>query len=56
MGKHKVLITTGGKKPDSNGNYTEVPEMIPEKYNTKSELIVEVTSGRNTHDFELTTQ
>jgi hypothetical protein len=56
VGKHKVLITTGGKKPDSSGNLTEVPETIPEKYNAKSELTVEVTPGRNTHDFELTSQ
>lgn len=53
VGKHSVAITTGGMKPDANGNLTEVPETIPEKYNTKSELTVEVTPGKNTLDFEL---
>ena len=43
VGKHSVVITTAGMKPDASGNLTEVPETIPEKYNTKSELTVEVT-------------
>lgn len=56
VGKHSVTITTGGMKPDASGNLTEIPEMIPEKYNSKSELTVEVTPGKNTHDSELTTE
>ena len=56
IGKHTVTITTGGMKSDSNGNLTKVPETIPEKYNVKTELIVEVTSGKNTHDFYLKSQ
>ncbi len=56
IGRHNVKITTGGMKPDESGNLVKVPETIPAKYNKKSELFVEVTSGGNSHDFPLQSQ
>ncbi len=51
-GKHNVKITTGGMKEEA-GKLVEVPETIPATYNTKTTLSAEVTSGKNTVDFEL---
>lgn len=59
-GKHKVEIIWTKKTgkliptPGDPGNKTEeTKQVIPAKYNTKSELTVDVTPGRNTFDFEL---
>lgn len=55
LGKHSVRITTfreGGE--DEEGNSTErVPERVPEKYNTKTELTADVKAGSNTVDLKL---
>jgi hypothetical protein len=32
------------------------PERLPARYNSSTELTAEVTSGRNTIDFDLTSQ
>jgi len=69
VGKHTVSITTrrgGGDVGDDPGagvgDGTEeaeapagkpVPELVPDKYNIRSELKVEVVAGSNTHDFKL---
>ena len=57
VGKHTVRITTLQQGGDSSrGDLPESPELVPPKYNKESTLTVEVTSGRNTHDFDLTSQ
>jgi hypothetical protein len=59
-GKYQVLITAPdykGKRPDPKsapGAVFQVKELLPEIYNTKSTLTVEVTSQKpNTFDFYL---
>jgi hypothetical protein len=32
-----------------------MPNIVPDKYGSRSELKVSITSGSNTHDFQLTT-
>ena len=60
VGKYQVLISSPdykGKKPDPNeapGAVYQARELIPEIYNTKSTLTVEVLSkGQNKFDFHL---
>ncbi len=53
IGEHKVTIMTGGMKSDASGDLVAVPETIPAQYNEQTHLVVEVTSGANTHDFAL---
>ncbi len=50
-GRHKVEISTA-----SGGEEGPKAERLPPRYNTNTELTAEVTSGRNTLDFELTSQ
>jgi len=59
-GKYTVKITwlkpTGKKvksETDSGVEEAEVAEYIPYEYNTQSKLSVEISSGSNTHDFDL---
>ncbi len=55
IGKHKVTIFTPA--PVTEGTGDRAPkEVVPAKYNTKSDLIREVHSGSQVIDFELTTQ
>ena len=54
IGKHSVRITTFRKaNPDAETPITAVPEKIPAKYNSKTELEADVKSGDNTLDFQL---
>ena len=55
LGLHKVRISTFRKSyPDNNGHRSpSVPERVPAKYNRKTELQVEVTPGKQQHNFEL---
>lgn len=55
LGKHTVRISTGGERPDpATGEMKVFPELVPSKYNTQSELTVEVKSGKNELNFDLT--
>ena len=56
-GKYRVEITwrkkTGNKVPGEGGHpRDEIVPGIPAKYNTESELVVEVKPGRNTFHFD----
>lgn len=54
IGEHTVRVTTFRKaNPDAETPITAVPEKIPARYNSKSELTKEVKSGNNTIDLEL---
>ena len=44
----------GGGGAESEGEFGKM--IVPEKYNTATELSVEIASGKNTHDFALTSQ
>ena len=59
-GKYTVQITwqkpTGKKVKDESDSGVEVDELaeyIPPEYNASSKLSVEITSGSNTHNFDL---
>ena len=47
VGKHDVRITTGGDAVDANGKSYYQPEMLPAKYNDKTELTADVAPGTN---------
>lgn len=59
LGKNKVLINAAKKtgktvKSVESGKETEeTVELVPEKYNSKTELEVEIKKGANAHDFDL---
>jgi len=60
-GTYKVEVTAstvvGKRTDDTYGQTVEVnvtEELIPERYNKKTELRAEIKSGRNTADFTLT--
>ncbi len=52
-GKHMVRITTATTITNEAGEDVDVPETIPAKYNTESELTEEVKPTSQTIDFEL---
>jgi len=53
IGSHKVRISTGSESDGQRGKPTIVPEIVPAKYNVKSELVKEVKSGSNEINFDL---
>ncbi|QDS86444.1 hypothetical protein EC9_06060 [Rosistilla ulvae] len=53
IGSHKVSITTPSDAPDPSG---QAKDPIPAKYNSKSELVVEVQAGSNDIPLELTSK
>jgi hypothetical protein len=54
VGKHTVRILTYEAPFDDQGKPAPgAPEKVPTKYNTETQLKVEVTSGSNEHNFEL---
>jgi len=53
LGKHTVRITTVASNSDEDSGDESGSETIPEKYNAKTELTAEVTSGSKTIDFDL---
>lgn len=53
IGQHAVKIST--PLPEG-GNYAGYKESVPKKYNVESTLKEEVTSGRNTKNFDLTSK
>jgi hypothetical protein len=52
LGEHVVRINTGRRGNPDDG-IAPVPEKVPTKYNTQSELKRTVESGKNPIDFEL---
>lgn len=59
IGKHLVRVTTlVEEQTDDEGQVTEpgIPEKVPEKYNEKSDLHVEVKAGENQLNLELVSQ
>ncbi|MFH1268755.1 MAG: hypothetical protein ABIK89_23770 [Planctomycetota bacterium] len=54
IGEHTVRITTTTAGTDPQGNETKLPQVVPPKYNSQSELKKEVKPGKNKVDFELT--
>ena len=50
IGSNRVSIGTGDIAADNSGR---TPEVVPSAYNTKTRLVAEVNSGRNTFDFDL---
>lgn len=53
-GKYTVVIRTGTSKLGSDGSEVKVPEVVPAKYNRKTELTAEIIDGRtNQFDFDL---
>jgi len=54
IGENRVLVTTfDAGNPDSDPPRPAVPEKVPAKYNSQTELKVEVKAGSNTFDFPL---
>jgi hypothetical protein len=51
IGQHKVEISTAVSSEEGT-----TPERLAARYNSSTELTAEVTSGRNTIDFDLTSQ
>ncbi|MEW4564827.1 carboxypeptidase regulatory-like domain-containing protein [Bremerella sp. JC770] len=49
IGSHTVLVTTAVSRDDGS----VAPELVPPKYNARSELEKEVQAGDNQFDFEL---
>jgi hypothetical protein len=57
LGRHTVRISTGGKRMNAEtGEIKEYPERVPAKYNTNTELTVEVKPGGNELNFDLVSQ
>lgn len=52
VGSNRVLITTFRDGAD-DGSTPSVPEKLPKRYHSESEVTVEVAKGSNTFDFEL---
>jgi hypothetical protein len=54
---HKTgkMIEAGTPSPPGT-MIEEIKQYIPEKFNTRTELLVEIKAGRNTHNFELTSK
>ena len=54
VGLHRVTVTTK-QDPDPDTGVEGAPERIPEWYNRRSELEIEVTRDRKPYDLHLTT-
>lgn len=52
-GKHRVQITTARVTSDAQGNETTHEEVLPLRYNAKSELVYDVKRGTNRFEIEL---
>ena len=53
VGNNRVTISTRRFRRDPKGFAANVPEKVPAKYNTETELIREVVPGNQTIDFDL---
>jgi hypothetical protein len=56
QGKHQVRIWTQDVREDEQGNQVEVPERVPARYNTETQLEVVVEEGKSEFNFDLTTE
>lgn len=56
IGKHTVRITTGRNVSNEDGTTEEIPEKVPEKYNKKTTLEVEVKAENEPINFDLETE
>jgi len=56
LGTYKVTISKLESGDPSDTAPPEYKQLVPDRYNTKSELSVEVKSGSQTHDFDLTSE
>ena len=56
IGQNTVRITTYDWRTTREGKKIEKPEKVPERYNRKSTLTADVTSGSQTLDWTLTSQ
>ena len=54
VGGHTVTVETYRISTDASGEPVESREMIPAKYNSETELSREVVAGKQTIDFDLT--
>ena len=55
VGQNRVIIKTLRRRFNENRERQDVPEILPAKFNTQSELVREVTSGSQVIDLTLTT-
>ena len=54
VGEYKVRITSYRQEHVEDGPPREIPERVPPKYNSQTELVRTVEAGSQTMDFELT--
>ena len=54
LGENAISIETARVGADEDGNFVELPETLPKKYNAESEVIREIKAGEQTLDFPLT--
>ena len=52
-GEHVVEISTAEEKTNDDGTVEITPEVVPAKYNLKTELRATIEEGPNTFDFDL---
>lgn len=52
-GTHQIRVTTARVVTDASGKETEVQEVLPAKYNAKTELTYDVKTGSNQLDLKL---
>jgi hypothetical protein len=53
LGPHRVRITTRDVTTDEKGREVWLPEKVPPRYNTKTELTCDVKTGSNRFEFHL---
>lgn len=53
VGQHTVRVTTYDWVTNEDGSKSELPELVPPRYNVKSQLRYEVKSGTQTFDIEI---
>ncbi len=56
FGEHVVEISTGDELSNEDDTVTTIPERVPAKYNSASELRATVEAGANVFDFALTSE
>ncbi len=52
-GSHQIRVTTARVVTDASGKETDVQEVLPAKYNAKTELTYDVKTGSNQLDLKL---
>lgn len=54
LGENSIKIETSRVGADENGDFVELPETLPKKYNADSDVKREINPGEQTLDFALT--